>query len=77
MQTKNTELTVQPAEFWMIWTKRGHKPRFIHDTKEGARIEAERLARTNPGVKFIVLQATEKFIMERPAEAATETGGLG
>lgn len=46
--------------FWMVWTKKGHKPRYMHSTFEAASAEADRLAHLTPGAKFIVLQAVRK-----------------
>jgi len=51
----------EPTEFWMVWTKTGHKPRFTHATAEAADTEARRLAALYPGKKFIVLRATHKI----------------
>lgn len=62
-------LTEEAADFWFIWTKTGHAPRFAHNTEEAARTEIERLARKCPGKKFILLHATAKFV----APAAVET----
>lgn len=54
-------LNGEPVDgFFMVWTKGGRKPRFIHGTRDLARTEAERLARLHPGQKFIVLAGWEK-----------------
>ena len=45
------------AQFWMVWNPAGHSPVFKHETARLARIEAERLARLNPGQRFYVLEA--------------------
>ena len=43
--------------FWMIWNENGHAPTVKHTTVRAAKCEAERLARFNPGERFIVLEA--------------------
>lgn len=53
-------LVSEKPTFWFVWTKTGRIPRFTHHTEEAARREADRLARANPGKKYIVLQAIEK-----------------
>jgi hypothetical protein len=60
---------IEPADFYMLWTKSGRLPRFIHDSRELAQAEAARLAAANPGKKFIVLHAVQKVHVE--AEAVT------
>jgi hypothetical protein len=56
-----SELEIETAEFWFVWTKTGHMPRKAHETLDAAETEATRLARLQPGKKFIVLQAVSKF----------------
>lgn len=41
--------------FWLVWNEEGSAPRHKHETEEGARKEAERLARKQPGSRFHVL----------------------
>jgi hypothetical protein len=48
-------------QFWMVWNPDDYPPRVCHDTEAAAETEAERLARTNPGVKFYLLEATQMF----------------
>jgi hypothetical protein len=43
--------------FWMIWNKKGTAPKVRHTDIRAAKCEAERLARLNPGERFIVLEA--------------------
>jgi hypothetical protein len=43
--------------FYLVWNKDGSAPRVKHDNFVSARVEAERLARRNPGERFIVLQS--------------------
>lgn len=50
-----------PNDFYMVWTKTGHVPRFTHSSFKAASDEASRLARQTPGRKFIVLKAVAKF----------------
>ena len=42
---------------WFVWNPNGRVPHFEHATARNARLEAERLARTVPGEKFLVLQS--------------------
>jgi hypothetical protein len=44
-------------EFWMVWRDNGSLPSYKHQYEQGAREEAERLARLNRGVKFHVLKS--------------------
>lgn len=47
----------QIADFWIIWSPQGiHAPKFKHFTLESAEREAERLAATNPGKQFFVME---------------------
>lgn len=44
-----------PRKFWMI---KGDGPtNHIHETRHGAELEADRLARLHPGIQFFVLEA--------------------
>lgn len=65
-----TALITEPCEFWCVWTKKGHKPRFVHETEESARTEAARLAEKNPGAKYIVMRAYEKVHVPAVVEVA-------
>jgi hypothetical protein len=56
-----TDLVVEPVDFSFVWTKKGHLPRVAHHREDAALAEAERLARKNPGTKFIVLRAVHKL----------------
>lgn len=47
------------APFWVVWCPTGGTPTVRHADERVARKEAERLARTNPGQKFHVLEAKE------------------
>ena len=48
--------------FWMV---HGDGPtNFRHTTRESATAEAKRLARTNPGTTFYVLQAIDGFVRD-------------
>ena len=60
----------QAADFYMVWTKTGHRPRRVHGLKETAEAEAERLAAETPGKKFIVLHAYTKMVAPTPSVAA-------
>lgn len=44
---------------FFVWSAgpNGQIPRFQHDTAESAKVEAERLARLNPGTEFHILHS--------------------
>jgi len=42
-------------DFWLVWNPKTGYTMFRHESKEGARAEAERLAIAHPGDTFIVL----------------------
>lgn len=56
-----TDLLSREATFWMVWNKDGGAPSKTHASLAKATKEAKRLARRNPGRKFIVLGAVEKY----------------
>jgi hypothetical protein len=43
-------------QFWVVWQPNNGSPRVRHDSQHSAQLEAERLARANPGLSFYVLQ---------------------
>lgn len=43
--------------FWCVWADGGGSPTVKHDTFSQAKREAQRLARANPGQRFVVLAA--------------------
>lgn len=43
--------------FFMIWNEKTCETRFRHETSESAVAEAQRLARSCPGVRFYVMEA--------------------
>ena len=43
--------------FWLVWNPKRSVPAIRHPTQESARVEAERLARIQPGDEFFVLSA--------------------
>ena len=47
-------------QFYFVWTKRGHVPRYAHSKFSVACAEAKRLAAKHPGEKFIVLGSISK-----------------
>ena len=55
--------------FWMVYSRNGrHPPKFEHNNRDGARAEAERLARLNPGLRFYILEATDTVVVENPCK---------
>lgn len=59
-------MTVEREEkdIWCIWTKKGHRPKKFHETRDAAETEARRLATENPGKKFIVMHMESKWSTE-------------
>lgn len=47
--------------FWCVWCDGGGNPTVKHDDYQTARREAQRLARSNPGARFVVLAAAVAF----------------
>ena len=45
------------GRFWLVWNPAGRSPSHRHKSIEDAVKEAERLARQEPGQRFIVLEA--------------------
>lgn len=54
------DLEVEYSGKFFVWTKKGHAPRHAWDSRELATAEAARLAKENPGRKFIVQQFLDK-----------------
>lgn len=48
-----------PTQFWMVVGIGKGAPTRMHDCRDIAADEARRLARANPGVAFVVLEAVE------------------
>ena len=57
-QEKGTDMTNNTKKFWMI-TGDGNSPKVRHTNRQDAVREAERLAKTHPGIEFFVLEAVE------------------
>jgi hypothetical protein len=55
MREKEENMT---RKFWMI-TGDGNSPKVRHITYRDAVLEAERLAKANPGIEFFVLESVE------------------
>ena len=50
--------------FFMVWNPNGYPPRVQHGDRASADREATRLARENPGQRFVVLMAMAEFIKD-------------
>ena len=57
--------------FYMVWNPSGAQPRHQHASLELAEKEAERLAKSNPGEYFYVLQAVLKLNVPPPVIKTT------
>jgi hypothetical protein len=47
---------------YFVWNPQGRVPSFEHSSIVNAKLEAERLARLNPGQRFIVLESVGECI---------------
>jgi hypothetical protein len=45
----------EPTPFWIVWSPRGDAPLRRHTDALSAEVEAERMAKCNPGLEFYVL----------------------
>jgi transcriptional regulator with XRE-family HTH domain len=54
------------SKFWMVYGVGQRAPAFQHASLHQAETEAKRLAISNPGIKFVVLEAVEAFKAEKP-----------
>lgn len=50
------------APFWMVYGVGQDSPKARHKTRDSALAEAKRLARTNIGIEFFVLEATHHVV---------------
>jgi hypothetical protein len=57
IREKEKDMT-QTRKFWMI-TGDGNSPKVRHTNRQDAVREAERLAKSNPGIEFFVLESVE------------------
>lgn len=48
--------------FWVVWAEGGGNPTVKHGSQETANAEARRLARSNPGIRFVVLQPVHAVV---------------
>lgn len=54
------------AAFWMVFGEGQRAPAVMHHSPESATDEARRLARTNPGLRFFVLEAKRGYMTADP-----------
>ena len=50
---------IKQSPFWLVWRRGGGAPTAMHETRESATMEAERLALRNPGQSFVVMESVE------------------
>lgn len=62
--------------FYMVWNPHGRAPTYRHPTYQVAKEEARRLARENPGNRFIVLGALSFHATRDPVEDHEFIGSL-
>jgi hypothetical protein len=55
-----------PKIFWMVWLHDSPTTNHRHDSYPGAKKEADRIARLNPGKKVYVLEAMDYRMVELP-----------
>jgi hypothetical protein len=53
-------------KFWMVWRTDSSASTVQHRSLESAKQEAERLARANPGARFVVLESLEFCTIDNP-----------
>jgi hypothetical protein len=54
--------------FWIIWNPAANRPTVMHETLDSAKKEAERLAKLNPGQRFVVLKSIEFCEVHNPVK---------
>lgn len=47
----------EELKFWLVWNEKGNHVAYKHWTESDAEKEAERLARSYPGNRFVVLES--------------------
>jgi len=73
-QTTNLKDTMEKTPFYLVWNSGGFPPSYKHPTRVCAEIEAERLARDNPGQHFYVLEPTHRFVKSEMVITEFDTG---
>lgn len=58
--------------FWIVWCQGGGTPTVQHDEQGSAIREAERLARANPGKRFVVLESIAARVVDNMARITYE-----
>lgn len=59
---------MREPNFFMVWNPEGHAPTFQHLDVEDAKNEAMRLARNNPGQRFVVLCSIGQAVLKDPVD---------
>lgn len=54
------------AKFWMVYGDGKGAPTYRHSSQLAAKEEAKRIAHSNPGVAFFVLEAVSAFLADLP-----------
>jgi hypothetical protein len=57
-------MSARPEQFWMVYGLGQHAPTREHPSKESAEAEAKRLARLNPDIWFVVLEAISAVVKQ-------------
>jgi len=55
-------------KFWMVWRTDSSASTVQHESLQRAEIEAERLARANPGKRFVVLESVKFCTIDDPVK---------
>lgn len=61
-------------QFWCVWCEGGGSPTVKQSTFHKAKSEAQRLARLNPGKRFVVLGAAAAYIKDDVREVRFDDG---
>lgn len=69
-------MTTEPL-FWCVWNEGGGSPTVKHADFSRAKSEAQRLARMNPGKRFVVLAAALAYVKDDVREVQFSEGRHG
>jgi hypothetical protein len=71
-----THVLMADKDTWCVWTKWGNRPRVFHASREEAEAEAARLAKKNPGRRYLVLHMVSKLWAQDFGEAVAQDASI-